>query len=477
MNYLELLPWDIQADIFLRLDPADRASLRQACRHMRQLMDDPTFWRHQMVRLSSIRRFREPLWRLIRQRNIRHVEVHPTAKDLSQDAASHRHNLVWNDLQWDELAENIPLLETITTPLKCDKNKGLPEGMRSLEHLEVLNVHSILYADDRLFCDISQLSSLRKLSVEILCVDVIVERTDALRQLARLPNLEELSLSFRRYVLLPMSKLALQHLLYHLPKLRRFALRKCSFRFPDISGMFIAPPVLEDSPPMPERDPNVRSNFAQLTVEEGASGESEKPERISRLNLEELDLSGTLHHVLNEEAIAALQSLQIFRLQTHGIDELLESFLTSCLTKWANLRELDLRNATAPAEVFQHVPLSLRIIHLNLTEIEFGLSIEALLKLSERCGTTLTDLHLYGCTNLNKIGNLPDWFPNLHRLSLHGDLELITRDILCRLSEMEFLQELDVRECKVQPGKDVWQILASLMGPKTRIVIESEPQT
>ena len=243
--------------------------------------------------------------------------------------------------------------------------------------------------------------------------------------------------------------------------------------------MFIAPPTLDENvgvgPLLSERDPIVRSNFNQLIDEEEATAAKDKPERISRLNLEELDLSGTLQHILSDEAIAALESLQIFRLQTHNlIDELLETFWTSCLSTWKNLRELDLRNASVPAEVFQHAPLSLRVVHLNLTDIEF--SIEALLKLSERCGTTLTEIHLYGCDpkHLNKVGNLPDWFPNVRCVSLHGDIGLITRDILCRMSEMEYLRELDVRECQVQPGKDVWQILASLMGPKTRILIDSE---
>jgi hypothetical protein len=62
--------------------------------------------------------------------------------------------------------------------------------------------------------------------------------------LALLRDLEDLELTFRRYALL--NKNAFQYLLYHLPSLRRLALRRCFFRFPDISVIFSQPPLVPD---------------------------------------------------------------------------------------------------------------------------------------------------------------------------------------------------------------------------------------
>ena len=123
---------------------------------------------------------------------------------------------VWNDLEWQQLLENLPDLKSITTPLKCDKNKGLPDGMLTLCNLETLTAHSILRADHVLFRDVSRLSSLRQLCIQILCVDVLVERTEALRQLALLRDLEDLELTIRRYSLSHTCKQDFQYLLYHL---------------------------------------------------------------------------------------------------------------------------------------------------------------------------------------------------------------------------------------------------------------------
>ncbi|OQV24241.1 hypothetical protein BV898_01783 [Hypsibius exemplaris] len=470
MGLLEL-PWDIQQVIFSKLDSRDRAALRQVCQRLCDTMDDPTFWKSQIVRLSSIRRFREPMWNLLLHRNIRHIEVRPSPDETLE---SHRHNMVWNDLEWEQLIENLPGLKSITTPLKCDKNKGLPSGMQELEHLETLTAHSILYADHSLFRDVSRLSSLKQLCIEILCVDVLVERTEALRHLAMLRDLEDLELTFRRYVLL--NKQAFQYLLYHLPKLRRLALRRCCFRFPDISVIFSQPPpelVTEaaSAPAVPEA-----AFIYGQAPEEGKPAderaiESAEPARVIRLNLEELDLSGTLQHILNDEAIAALDTLQIFRLQTHGIDDDLADFFRKCLGRWKVLRELDVRNADLPAEIFRHVPASLRIVHLNLTYTSDDFSVEALLILADRCGSRLQGLHLHGATpkHMEKLYYLPDWFPRLTHLSIEGDIGKISREVLCRLGELDYLHELDVRECKVQPGKDVWEILASLLGTKTRV--------
>lgn len=203
--------------------------------------------------------------------------------------------------------------------------------MRDLEQLEALRVHSVLYADDQLFRDLSCLSKLKKLCVEILCVDVLVERTDALKQLALLRNLEDLELAFRRYSL--QNKQAFQYLLHHLPKLRRLALRKCSFRFPDISVIFTDPPAEEDAE-------SLLSDSGLIVEEDAENADSWRPLRVSRLNLEELDLSGTLQHGLNDEAVAALDTLKTFRLQTHEIDDTLREFFISSFTKWTKLREL-----------------------------------------------------------------------------------------------------------------------------------------
>ncbi|XP_055353794.1 uncharacterized protein LOC129599542 [Paramacrobiotus metropolitanus] len=456
-NFLVDLPWEVQHNIFKRLDPKSRASLREVSKDLRNTMDDPSFWKRQIVRLSSIRRFKEPMWNLLLQRNIRHIEVRPSADETQE---YHRHNMVWNDLEWGQLAERIPDLKSITTPLKCDKGKGLPCGMRDLDQLEQLRVHSVLYADHQLFMDMSCLSTLKQLCIEVLCLDVLVERTDALKHLAQLRDLEDLQLTFRRFTML--NKQAFQYLLYHLPKLRRFALRRCCFRFPDISVIFSSPPPSDD---VKQKTGTVDGS----EINNHADNAAVEPERINRLNLTELDLSGTLQHVLNEDAVTALDTLQIFRLQTHGIDDSIREFFRSCFTKWQRLVELDVRNADLPADIFHYVPHSLRIVHLSLSGIDF--SLEALLKLSERCGTHMEQLHLYGCEpkHPQKLYYLPDWFPNLKCLSFVGDIGSISREILCRLSEMK-LDILDVRECQVQPGKDVWDILRSLMGSRTHIL-------
>lgn len=114
------LPWDLQANIFRRLDPRSRSLLREVCRTLRVTMDDPTFWRKQVVRLSWVRRFRSPMWNLLHHRNIKHVEVRPSVDETQE---YHRHNMVWNEQEWEQLAENIPGLKSITTPLKCDKGQ------------------------------------------------------------------------------------------------------------------------------------------------------------------------------------------------------------------------------------------------------------------------------------------------------------------------------------------------------------------
>ena len=94
-----------------------------------------------------------------------------------------------------------------------------------------------------------------------------------------------------------------------------------------------------------------------ITSPTTSTSASSEPARVSELNLEELDLSGTLQYVLGDAAISALHTLRVFRLQTHGIDTDLTDFFRKCLTEWRQLRELDVRRTWT----LTHTVLSRRV--------------------------------------------------------------------------------------------------------------------
>lgn len=298
---------------------------------------------------------------------------------------------------WEKISKNLTKIESISGWMKIEKGQGLPNGLCNLKHIKYLHIYG-LFADWKLFENLASFKHLTNLKLHLTVMHVSFDRENALQFLINLQNLESLEITFRRYVIL--NKKQFQVTLYNLPNLKRLALRKCCFRDGDVSQIFY-----------PEGDDNI--------YEEDDFIDESKP----KLPLIELDLSGTLtSSSLDVKAMKQLNSLQVFRLQEHQIDEHIYYLLTEIFSNWPQLRCLDLRYADFPANVLKFLKNSnIDEIHLSLHGVEFPL--EALNELSDKA-EALIDLNLYDVCpgDAMKFYYLADWFPKLKKLKIHGDL-------------------------------------------------------
>ncbi|XP_075923778.1 uncharacterized protein LOC116943275 isoform X2 [Petromyzon marinus] len=398
-----LLPFDLYVEIFQYLTAGERASARVACRAFRALLDHPCLWHDRTVRLRELHRYDARTWRTLQGRRVSRVELaRAAAKDLRR------------------LTAGLP--DVTAVRLTGPPRAGALAPLAALARLrDVWLDDCTRLSGAELLRDVAPFSG--RLT-HLTLGNLTSFGDDDLRQLARLQNLEALSL--RRCLKssggFSISGPALQYVLFRLPKLRSLALYAAGLSSDGLSLAF--------TPPC--QDP-------------ACNAEGDLP-CIKSLALENLGLTHSLSWPLSDEALDQLASVRtllvnscyLFRRRDLPIRE-----VTAIFQRLPNVVHLDLGSTNCKNAVLEHVPASLQSLDLRDC---YSISGAGLQFLWERAGTSLRHLNLSLCNRVSHqpLAVLHKLFPNLESLDL-SSCRGVTEGVLSSLACLPRLRMLCLR--------------------------------